>query len=630
MRISMMLLFIFLNLFLCTSLSAEIAQNNVLPHLQEISREYYQIATHLEQINNKNRAKEYYKKAIELDSSNSAAHAKLASLYYDDNSIPDALTHFNNTLISQPNDAHILFNIGQCYIRQQQWRLAFDSFNKTILHDPQHERAHIQLGVVCEKLKLPEEAIAMYKKAIEINPHSFEAHHNLGTTFKHLEQLDAALASYRHAHTLQPDNVPVMMDLANTLNILEQNQESLELYEKIVEQNPRVFSALYNFGFTLKKMGHLGRAAEVYHELLKQKPDYAPAHFSLSTIYLTLGDLERGWEEYEWRWKAYHEEPRAFAKPRWHGEDIVGRTLFVYAEQGLGDTAQFIRYLKLLKQNYKYTRIIFESQDALIPLLKLQPYIDQVVSRQETPSYFHYHIPLMSLPHLLKTRLDTIPDNTPYIEPSPHLTTAWKEKLASDKNFKIGLCWQGNARYTTQALRRAVALKSIHLEQFAPLFAIPGVSIYSLQQYDGLEQINVVPFKEKLITFDSTFDHTHGRFMDTAAVIKNLDLVISVDTSICHLAGAMNVPTWVLVPFPADWRWLLNRTDSPWYPSIRVFRQRTAGDWQSVIAAVVEEVSRIAGNEKMMPSKQARNTVSAAKPTHDQRFFFEQLINSLT
>lgn len=594
-------------------------------HTQELSQEYCTLAHHYEQLNNKNKAIELYKKAVELTTHNTQAHTKLASLYYEHNLIADALTHFQHALLDQPHDANILFNIGQCYTKQHQWRAAFEAFQKTLQFNPSHEQAYIQLGLVCEKLKLTQEAIYLYQKAIEINHNSWEAYASLAHLHKERDDLDVAVEYYKRAHQLHPNHIPIMMDLANALHMLDCNQASLELYEQILEKNPHILAALYNFGFTLKKMGHLQRAIEVYNQLLLQKPDYAPAHFSLSSIYLMLGDFERGWQEYEWRWKAYNEEPRAFNKPRWRGEDITGRTLLVHAEQGLGDTLQFIRYLKLIKNKYKYVHIILESQDALIPLLKQQPYIDQIIARNQVPPHFHYHIPLMSLPYLFKTRLETIPTMPAYIQPAASLVATWRTTLAQDKNFKVGICWQGNAHYSTQALRRAVALKSIKLADFAPLFEIPGVSIYSLQQCDGVEQIAHCSFKEKLHTFDEHFDKDYGRFMDTAAVIKNLDLIITVDTSIVHLAGAIgDVPVWVLVPQPPDWRWLLNRTNTPWYPSVRLFRQQKNGEWQSVIAAITQEIYTFI-QQKEHPIAITPTAIDT-NITNDQRLFFEQLL----
>ncbi len=603
-------------------------------HLKEIAQEYYHLATYTEHAGKKNKAKELYEKSISFDEKNVFAHAKLGSLYYEENNIEQAISHLHQSSRGNSKDPHVHFNLGQCYVKQQEWRGAFQEFQKTITLDPNHERAFLQLGSVCEKLNFHEDAVKAYKSAIEIDPDYFDAQQHLANSLRHLERLGDALEPYRQSHKLQPGNMHIMMDLPNVLNMLNMNHESLELYEKILEKNPNAISALYNFGFTLKKMGLFERALDVYNQVLTKKPDYAPVHFSLASIYLAFGNYERGFEEYEWRWKAYNEETKKYNRPIWQGEDIIGRTLLVYAEQGLGDTFQFIRYLKLLKDQSKHIHIIFQSQDALITLLKRQPYIDQVISRNENPVHCHYQIPLMSLPYVLKTRLESIPANTPYIDPPEDLVQAWTEKLSHDKNFKIGLCWQGNANYSTQTLRRAGALKSINLKFFAPLFEIPGVSIYSLQQITGTEQIEDCPFKDKLITFDATFDQTYGRFMDTAAIMKNFDLIISVDTGPCHLAGAMNIPTWVILPFPADWRWLIDRSDSPWYPSIRLFRQKKEEDWQPVINEIVHSLKQIVGKKNEPCAEQQKVELAPSKstfqnPTDDQQLFFEQLINSL-
>lgn len=599
---------------------------STIDHKKEIANEYRHLAYHLEQLGNTKSAFVFYKKSIELDDSSALSHAKLGCLYYDDNSIPAAIDHLTKSLKLEPNNSHIHFNLGQCYLKQDEWRAAFTAFQKTVSLDPKHTCAYCQLGIVCEKLKLYSNAVDAYKNAIEIDPECFDAHHSFGNMLRHLEQTEQSLVHYRIAHRLQPNNLHVMMNLANALNILNYNQESLELYGEIVKKNPDAVSPLYNFGFTLKKMGHLDHARDIYLQLLVKKPDYAPAHFSLASLYLMLGNLEQGFQEYEWRWKAYNEEEHQYNRPQWRGEDIVGRTLLVHAEQGLGDTLQFIRYIKLLKEKHRHLYIIFESQDALIPLLRKQPFIDQIISRRDPMPYFHYHIPLLSLPHMLKTTLDTIPSDTPYIHVPDDLVNQWKQKMAADTNFKIGLCWQGNARYSTASLRRAVAAKSITLESFAPLFAIPGVSIYSLQQIDGVDQIETCSFKDQLLTFDASFDKAYGPFMDTAGVMKQFDLIISVDTATAHLGGALNVPTWIVLPYPADWRWMVDRNDSPWYSSIKLFRQKKAGEWQPVINQIADELyNRIHKNKKELEPP-----CTAQQPTEAQRLFFEQLINTVT
>jgi hypothetical protein len=224
--------------------------------------------------------------------------------------------------------------------------------------------------------------------------------------------------------------------------------------------------------------------------------------------------------------------------------------------------------------------------------MKLCPYIDSVISTEDPLPAFDVQAPLMSLPHILKTKIETIPLEIPYIFADENLTEYWKEKLSQDKNFKVGVCWQGNSNYSTPLLRATVALKSIEAQQFAPLCTVPGVSLYSLQKTTGTDQLENLPKHMKLITFDDTFDQAHGRFMDTAAVMKNLDLIITVDTSISHLSSAMGIPTWVMIPNPPDWRWMINRNDTPWYPDMRLFRQPTPGDWDSVLKTITQELQK--------------------------------------
>jgi ADP-heptose:LPS heptosyltransferase len=219
-------------------------------------------------------------------------------------------------------------------------------------------------------------------------------------------------------------------------------------------------------------------------------------------------------------------------------------------------------------------------------------YIDKVISTEETPPHFDVYLEIISLPCILKTRLDTIPCAIPYLYGDEQLTEDWKKELAPDKNFKIGICWQVNENCSSLATRTMAAQRSIKLKQLIPLCTIPGTTIYCLQKFSGTEQLDDLPNEVKIITFDGDFDQSNGRFMDTAAVIKNLDLVITVDTSIAHLAGGLGVDTWLMRSSPTDWRWLMNRTDSPWYPTIRLFKQPTHGDWETMVQEIVEEVKK--------------------------------------
>ncbi|TET36909.1 tetratricopeptide repeat protein [Candidatus Dependentiae bacterium] len=452
--------------------------------------------------------------------------------------------------------------------------------------------------------------------------HDFEYYRQRGNQLCQEDRLEEAIEPYKVAVQLQPKNIHAMMDLANAYHMLNHNIEALETYKTILEINPRAITALYNFGFTLKRMGCIEQTLAVYEQVLALKPDYPSARFSRSTLYLTMGDLERGFEEYEWRWKVYNETTQRFNCPMWEGQDLTDHTLLVHAEQGLGDTFQFVRYLKLLKERFPTLTIVLESQNQLITLLTQQPYIDRVIARNEQPPFAHYQIPLMSIPRVVKTTLETIPAQTPYLQIDGPLTQEWKKKLADDHHLKVGICWHGNAQYRTASLRRAVIAKSVTLALLEPLSTIEGVTLYSLQRVTGEDQINECSFKAKMVVFDISFDQQHGRFMDTAAVMKNLDLVITVDTGTAHLAGALNVPTWIMLPFPADWRWLRNRTDSPWYPTVRLFQQTKTGEWEPVIKQIAEKLKTLVAQRTQGAS------VHPSEPTKQQLQFFKQVVNS--
>lgn len=414
------------------------------------------------------------------------------------------------------------------------------------------------------------------------------------------EKYKEALPYFEQACKENPTDIQLLFEYANTLTTINHSSKALTIYQQLLHLRPRDSSILFNMAYTLKQMGRLDEALSYYQATLAKKPDHAEAHFSLALAYLLQGNFQKGWEEYEWRWKRNCPlAPHVFNQPLWDGSCLTGKTLFLHAEQGLGDTFQFIRYAKVIKEKYHGT-IIVSVQKPLVDIIsRCCPYIDRVIPLEQMPSSFDFHAPLLTLPYILKTDEHTIPAPIPYIIPDTKLIEHWHHRLATDTNIKVGICWQGNSNYSTPFLRTFVAAKSISLSAFAPLARVPGVSLYSLQKETGTDQITQIGDTFTLHTFDEHFDKDHGRFMDTAAVIKNLDLIITVDTSIVHLAGAVgDVPVWVLLPEPADWRWMLQRTDSPWYPQLRLFRQPTTGDWESLIATITQELYRFIAQKR--------------------------------
>jgi hypothetical protein len=295
-------------------------------------------------------------------------------------------------------------------------------------------------------------------------------------------------------------------------------------------------------------------------------------------MWLLTGDFERGWAEYQWRWKAEQCQWRDFSQPLWDGRPLEGRTILLHAEQGLGDTIQFVRYAALVKQ--RGGGVVVECPTPLLSLLASCERIDRLMGRGDELPAFDLQAPLLSLPGIFHTSLDTIPADGPYLFADPGLVGRWRQELGGIAGFKIGIAWQGNPKNPDDRNR------SIPLSDFEPLAGCSAVRLLSLQKEAGTEQLQKVAGRFPVIDLGSRLDEAAGAFMDTAAVMMNLDLVVTSDTAIAHLAGALGVPVWVAISFVPDWRWLLDRSDSPWYPTMRLFRQTRLGDW----AGVFEEI----------------------------------------
>ncbi len=499
-------------------------------------------------------------------------------------------------IISMRQDLpQVYFNLGMSLERENQYDEAITAFKQAINLKSDYTKAYHQLANILKNTGRKDAAQKMYRRAHDIDQNYFEVIPELAYLTRDKNDFKEAATLFKKAHNLRPNNVQMLLELANTLNTGNQTEEALEWYFKLDEIIPNNPAVLYNIAYTYKKLNRLEEALPYYDRTLSLNPNHAEAHFSHGLALLVTGDSDpenwqRGWGEYEWRWKRNGKQKlRQYTQPLWEGQDLHGKTLFIWAEQGLGDTFEFVRYAKVAK-DMGARKVIVAVQKPLLDIISLCPYIDQVIWTQEQPPYFDYHAPMLSMPYYTKVRLDEVPDEVPYLHADPKLVSEWRDILKEDTNFKIGICWQGNPNYSTQFLRAAVAAKSMSVSKFLPIMEIPGVSVYSLQKMTGTDQINDLPEDAPLIIFGDDFDQSKGRFMDTAAVMKNLNLVVTVDTSICHIAAGLGVPTWNLLPNPPDWRWMLHCDNTPWYGNMRLFRQPTPGDWNSVIERVMKEL----------------------------------------
>jgi tetratricopeptide (TPR) repeat protein len=351
--------------------------------------------------------------------------------------------------------------------------------------------------------------------------------------------------------------------------------EAERLFRTALQASPHHIGALNNLGGVLFDLGRPGEAIASLRAAIRQAPNHADAHVNLASSLLLAGQFAEGWAEYEWRWQQPQNKPLMvrFRKPMWGGEDIADGVLLLHAEQGLGDTLQFCRYVPGVAAQ---RRVILEVQPLLVTLLADLPGVERIVARGDALPPFDVHCPLLSLPRLLGTDLETIPRKTPYLRADPERVASWHRRMGALEGLRVGLVWAGN-----QALA-ADRRRSIALEHFAALAGMPGISFVSLQKGPAAEQTKSPP--PGLVLHDWTPELND--FAETAALIEALDLVIGVDTAVMHLAGALGRPVWLLNRFDRCWRWLLDREDSPWYPLLRQFRQAEPGDWSGVFARV--------------------------------------------
>jgi Flp pilus assembly protein TadD len=449
---------------------------------------------------------------------------------------------------------------------------------------PKHADSLHLLGVIAGQRDDNATAVEWIEKAIAVTPNAAIYHNNLGAFSRRLGRMEEAMAAYRKAVELQPDYADARYNLGNVLRDTGQLAQSVAEYREAVRLRPGHAETHNNFGFALLDLGRVEDADAEYREAIRLKPDYADAHLNLAFALLVRGDFEHGLSEYEWRIRRPAHGMPPLPQPQWDGGSLDGKTILVRSEQGLGDGIQFVRYVTLLAA--RDATVILECLPELRRLFQGMSGVRQVVSRGEPPPPFDMHCPLASLPLMFGTRLESIPATIPYLQADPRWIEDQALRLAVPAGpLNVGLVWAGNPDHRNDRKR------SLSLAQLAPLAEVKGVRFFSLQKGKPAEQVRTPPRGMDMV--DAAGEWTD--FADTAALIARLDLVITVDTAVAHLAGAIGRPAWVLLPFSPDWRWLLGREDSPWYPTLRLFRQGAPGEWEAVMTRVAKELGAAAG-----------------------------------
>lgn len=513
-------------------------------------------------------------------------YSAAVSLYGKDR-FDEALALIEPLLRAQPVDVQVLnlaaachLSIGHLHDAQTYWRRAIDT-------KPDYCDAHNNLGVVLKELGRLTEAETCYRQALSIAPDHAGAHVNLGRLFAQLGRPNEAEFSYLRALELQPRDGDTYVNLG----VLYQDQmrlpEAEAAYRNALAADPQQVKAHFNLGVVLKMQRRFAEAEASYRQALALRPDYFEVKINLAHLLLTVGRLEEGWVLFEARydpaWPQRKIAPPPVDFPMWRGEPLAGKSLLVWPEQGHGDSLQFCRYLPMLKAQ-GLAKLSIACSPVLQSLFEMIEGVDECIpldGDHAIPTH-DYVCLTMSLPHRLGTTLASIPGATPYLRVPPSHAARWKGKLPAGK-FKVGLVWAGDPRPDQPAINAVDGRRSLHAGAYLPLLRVPGVTFVSLQKGASTQpQIGTLP--AELRPFDPMHD-VHD-FADTASIIEQLDLVITVDTSIAHLAGALNMPVWILSRYDGCWRWLHDRDDTPWYPRARLFHQRQPGEWGEAIGRV--------------------------------------------
>jgi tetratricopeptide (TPR) repeat protein len=511
------------------------------------------------------------------------AHNDRGYALQDLNRPAEALASYDRALVLQPDHARTLYNRGGVLRDLQRPAEAVADYDKALAIRPDYAEALNNRGLALLDLRRPAEALASFDRALSIRPDYATALNNRASTLQDLGRPAEALASYDKVLAIRPSYAEALYNRGIVLRNLQRPAEALASFDKALSIDPNHVDALNNRGIVLRDLDRPLEALASYDRALAIDPGNAETHSNRSSLRLLLGDFDRGWEEFEWRWRVRDFAPwrRDFAEPLGLGDGpLEGRTILLHAEQGFGDAIQFVRYAPLVAA--RGAKVVLEVPTPLTALLSGVAGAALVIGRGEKRPELDCHCPLLSLPLAFKTRLDTIPAPIAYLSAPQDRVIEWKQRLPATGMRRIGIAWAGNANFKGDQTR------SIGLARFLPLLSVAGIELFGLQKDLRDGDRDILRGHSRVMHLGDAMED----FSDTAAVMSSLDLVISSDTSVAHLAGALGKPVWVLLQYAADWRWLLGRSDSPWYPTARLFRQPEIGDWESVIRQVADALSR--------------------------------------
>ena len=548
-------------------------------------------------------------RAIEINPCNAGVYSNRGNALQELRCWDEAVASYEKSIAINPVDADAFYNLGNALQKLKRLNEAVASYRKAIAIQPNFALAFNNCGNALKELGHLGEALASYDKAIALSPHYADVFYNRGNALKDCKRLEDAIASYDRAIAIDPVFSKALINRGNALQSLKQWDEALASYDRALAINPADAEALTNRGNALQELGcldealasydkaifaksdhadafgnrghalqelkRLDEALESYSKAIAIQPHYAEAHWNESVCRLLRGDFEAGWPKYEGRWLRENctEEPRNYPQPLWLGaEELNGKTILLYAEQGLGDTLQFIRYARDVAS--LGATVVLEAPGPLIPLFVDLEGVTAVIAKGNQLPAFDFHCPLMSLPLAFNTRMEDI-KGSPYLRVPPDRLSSWTSRIGVSSSTRIGLVWSGSSIHKNDTKR------SIKLSDFRHLLT-ESPDYFCLQR----EIREADRMELKSLPMVRTFEADLVDFADTAALVDLMEVVITVDTSVAHLAGSLGKEVWILLPHVPDWRWMLDRPDSPWYDSVTLFRQPERGDWASVIDTV--------------------------------------------
>ena len=542
------------------------------------------------QKNNLIKAKEFFIQAIKIDSNYIDAHYNLGIVYFRLEEFDKSIKCYEKAIEIDPNNLNSHNNLGVTFAKLKDFKKAVTCYKKVIEIDPNNSEGYNNLGITYFELKELEKAKDCYEKAIIINPKDAKVFDNLGLAFFKLGKLEDAKKAHEKVIQINPNHVKAYNNLGIVFSRLKDFKKAIIFYEKAIALKNDYLDVYHNIGLAYKNLGEVQKAKIFYKKAIKINPNHRESNFALGTLLLSMNDIEKGFEKYEWRTKPFL--LNKLESLEWHGEDLNNKTILIIYEQGWGDIIQFSRYLYLLKKKYS-VKIIFRVKKSIMHLFSKSDFI--LVSEDDFLPDHDYHKYLMSLPQVFYKNTKKFAKQVNYIPENEKVFSIWKNKIDKIRGFKIGICWQGRKTHPSDHLR------SIPLNYFEKLFDIEGVQFISLQQGFGTEQINNFKYKDRLYDFSNENLDSAGNniFEDTIGILQNIDLVITIDSSIAHLSGTLGKKTWMLLQYNPDWRWSVQSEKFSWYDSLKIYKSKEIIKWDSILNLLKSDLIKLLKNQKI-------------------------------